>query len=40
MKHINKKICMLFAALIAVLALTGCGSKVKINLQEYIHVEV
>lgn len=40
MKHINKKICMLFAALFAVLALTGCGSKVKINLQEYIHVEL
>ena len=40
MKHINKKICMLFAALIAVLALTGCGSKNTIDLTQYVQVNV
>ena len=39
MKHNIKKMLLLLTALIAVLALTGCGSKNKIDLQDYIHVE-
>lgn len=40
MKHITKKIFLLLTALIAVLALTGCGSKTTIDLTQYIQVNV
>ena len=39
MKHTIKKPLLLLAALIAALALTACGSKTKIDLQQYIHVD-
>lgn len=40
MKHITKKIFLLLTALIAVLALTGCGSKTTIDLTQYVQVNV
>ena len=40
MKHITKKIFLLLTALIAVLALTGCGSKNTIDLTQYVQVNV
>ena len=40
MKHIIKKTLLLLTALIAVLALTACGSKTEIDLAQYVHVNV
>lgn len=40
MKHITKKNFLLLTALIAVLALTGCGSKNTIDLTQYVQVNV
>ena len=40
MKHIKQKIFLLLTALIAVLALTGCGSKNTIDLTQYVQVNV
>ena len=40
MKHTIKKTLLLLTALIAVLALTACGSKTKIDLTQYVHVNV
>jgi hypothetical protein len=40
MKHIIKKTLVFLTALIAVLALTGCGSKNTIDLTQYVQVNV
>ena len=40
MKHTIKKPLLLLTALIVVLALTGCGSKTKIDLTKYVHVDI
>ena len=38
MKYCIKKILLLFTALFAILALTGCGSKMKVDLTKYVQV--
>ena len=40
MKHMTKRIFLLLTALIAVLNLTGCGSKNTIDLTQYVQVNV
>ena len=40
MKHILKKTLLLLTSLIAVLALSACGSKTKIDLTEYVIVDI